>query len=704
MPKPKIVVFTPYFKARTEERQAELDECVRRNASCEHVDEVVLLVDDGHPSPVRERKVTHLPIPARPTYQDWLRLSLSRERPMVSLLANTDIYFDDSVVELQRFLVGKEKFLALTRYEKEGDRYFQHPNPHWSQDVWGFYTGNPISPPLFKALDIPLGVPRCDNKIAYLFAVHGWEVFNPLGRVKTVHLHETQQRSYDKKADLTVMGGVAYVHVSDDERTPSQIELDIWLKGVSRVSKVALNKSLDNWAKAAAKAQSDSNAEPARQPVPRAPDRSQAAELGLGYASPELLNPALKHGKPLFDFLARFKVLDHEGQILCVDTLSPDRAMALSPDAKERMAKGEFTPADAIASAFLSGAMSTFPLEARERPLNANDVHFWQYPCSTELQALDTVRQQTPLTLRRIDRKAPERVYLGLPWATYIDKKKTPPEVLRYCAPRIQGLKQLAAHLGLQLEVHTVCQQIHWYRFAGLFADLGFTDLHLSHAVEDVVASGSHPYRIHSWPLIAVNIEVPGRQAGLVIGKPVRQRKYLATFIGAYMKHYRSDVRVQIFEAAKAAALPDVVVDLGGEWHFNKIVYAEQVAGKAIAAQDREKEENATRNYNEVISDSIFSLCPEGAGPNTLRLWESLAVGAIPVVFADEWIPPEVPNTEGLRFTDAALIVKASEIPGLFQRLAAMPDDERERRSQRAMQLYALYKTMNCLQSTGLAA
>lgn len=689
--KPKIVVFTPYFKARTEERQAELDECVRRNAACEEIDEVVLLIDDGHTPPVVSPKVKRVDIQTRPTYQDWLRLSYGRDEPIVTLLANTDIYFDDSATELRKFLVGPEKFLALTRFEKEGEEYFPHPNPHWSQDVWGFYTANAMHPALFKSLDIPLGVPRCDNKIAYLFALHGWEVFNPLGRVRTVHLHETQQRNYDKKADLTVMGGVAYVHVSDDEATPSLLEFDVWLKGASRVKKLALNKSLDKWSAEAGVAP---KAPLNLADVPALPPAAPAPGASFGFVEPEQVRAALRQGKVLFDHRARFKVIDHEGAIVCVDALSPEQSCRLTPDAKEQLSKGLISPADIAASVFLQGAISTYPMQVAERPRNKDDVQFWQYPCATELQALNNVRREMHPVVRQLSSfGATAKVYVGLPWATYIDKKYTPTELRRYIAPRIAGLKQLAQDLGLALEVHTVCQQIHWARFSGEFADLGITDLHLSHAMSDQLEA-IPGVRIHSWPLIAVNIEVPGRQAGLQFGKNPAEKKYLATFIGAHMKHYRSDIRVQLFEEAKRAGIDRVVVDLGGEWHFNKIVYQEQVAGKAIAAADKCKEEDATKRYNEVISESVFSLCPEGAGPNTLRLWESMAVGAIPVIFAEGWLPPEVSNPRGLAFSDAAILVNERDLDGIFLKLKNISESELIARSESAIYLYGMYKKM----------
>ena len=42
-----------------------------------------------------------------------------------------------------------------------------------------------------------------------------------------------------------------------------------------------------------------------------------------------------------------------------------------------------------------------------------------------------------------------------------------------------------------------------------------------------------------------------------------------------------------------------------------------------------------------VLLRSKFSLCPSGSGPNSIRLWESLALGSIPVLLADTL---ELPN------------------------------------------------------------
>jgi hypothetical protein len=222
---------------------------------------------------------------------------------------------------------------------------------------------------------------------------------------------------------------------------------------------------------------------------------------------------------------------------------------------------------------------------------------------------------------------------------------------------------------------------------------LGITDLHISHCEKSIDPQrDGYRFRVHSWPLIAVNVEDPSRSEGLVVGKPITEKRYLASFIGAHMPHYRSDVRLKLLEAAKADGGDDILVDLGGEWHFNKVVYQEQVANKSVKKEDLDKHDVATRRYNEILSDSVFSLCPEGAGPNTLRLWESLAVGAIPVIVADEWIPPNLPVPFALQ--NCAVILPATHVGSLFAHLRALSEHEVTARQTACIAAYPHFRAL----------
>jgi hypothetical protein len=44
--------------------------------------------------------------------------------------------------------------------------------------------------------------------------------------------------------------------------------------------------------------------------------------------------------------------------------------------------------------------------------------------------------------------------------------------------------------------------------------------------------------------------------------------------------------------------------------------------------------------YTEMLGDSEFSMCPRGTGISSVRLFESMAMGAIPIIIADGYKPP----------------------------------------------------------------
>ena len=50
--------------------------------------------------------------------------------------------------------------------------------------------------------------------------------------------------------------------------------------------------------------------------------------------------------------------------------------------------------------------------------------------------------------------------------------------------------------------------------------------------------------------------------------------------------------------------------------------------------------EQQRQRYIDRLRRSVFCLCPSGTGPNTIRLWEAIGSGAIPVIISDTFRPP----------------------------------------------------------------
>lgn len=53
--------------------------------------------------------------------------------------------------------------------------------------------------------------------------------------------------------------------------------------------------------------------------------------------------------------------------------------------------------------------------------------------------------------------------------------------------------------------------------------------------------------------------------------------------------------------------------------------------------------ERRTR-FEEVVARSQYVLCPRGRGTSSIRLYEVMAAGRVPVIIADDWVPPTGPE------------------------------------------------------------
>ena len=323
-------------------------------------------------------------------------------------------------------------------------------------------------------------------------------------------------------------------------------------------------------------------------------------------------------------------------------------------------------------------------------------MNFWQYPCATEKQAYEN-----HLTIKHGEHidfdNSIINIYVPLPWATYIDRKEFPEAHLRKIKTLLRYYKEIATQGCFKLKIHSVCQHIHWIRILEIANDLGITDLHFSHkdsSSEDKQLALGYGFVLHGWPLIAVNYITPERREGME-RKLVKDKKLLASFIGAHMPHYLDDSRLKLFEAAKESGREDVFVDLGNEWHFNKLVYEEQVLNREIASHHIDEHNQKTFRYNSILSDSKFSLCPIGAGPNTLRFWESIAIGSIPVIFSGD-LAVFNESKEGRQLLDSVVIWDKNIDLNFFDFLNNFSRDELEKMTKSLITIYQSLETKTC--------
>ena len=205
-------------------------------------------------------------------------------------------------------------------------------------------------------------------------------------------------------------------------------------------------------------------------------------------------------------------------------------------------------------------------------------------------------------------------------------------------------------------------------------------------------------FELHPWRLFAPNVEDPGRRQQLRVGVDPEQKTLLASFIGTYAAHYLCDTRVRL---AGFAGEPGFHIRLTDQWHFEESVYGQQMQSShaSTAVEQIALLDDGVAEYNRVLSDSVFSLCPAGAGANTLRLWESLAVGAVPVLLGSPSNQPMLPRGGTLLPVDWDAIVlrvpdyQVHDLPAVLRRV---PLDEVRRRQRLGMQAFEAVCAQRC--------
>jgi hypothetical protein len=243
----------------------------------------------------------------------------------------------------------------------------------------------------------------------------------------------------------------------------------------------------------------------------------------------------------------------------------------------------------------------------------------WQYPAITEQHAYSQCLKLLP--------SIPNILYLAFPWATLIDQlmRKVSADRLVAALEYVQGQTKDAK------AVITVCQHIHMLKFQHLFAQAGITHIFWTHAVQGQNFLPAYK-NIHILPFPLFPVQTPD------FAKKPNKKKLLYSFVGAKANQwYLTESRNNIIDNLSSDGRGLVVGR--DQWHFNKIVYDHQIHSK-VDVNHELINQDASAQYKRVLEDSIFSLCPSGTGPNSIRLWESICYGSIPVVLADTYLPP----------------------------------------------------------------
>jgi hypothetical protein len=195
--KSKMQLFVNYYHDSYPGRQQEINECLSRHIENTQIDKIFAIIDTPEIDFYgldQNDKLEKIVFSGRPTFEDLFGLARRRlNEDDISIFANSDIYLEDLL--LVRNYLQRDCCFVLSRWDRGEDGALRHFNREDSQDCWIFR--GPLRP--IPACAFRMGMPACDNAIAYRIQQAGYRLHNPSQSIKAVHLHNSGIRWYNDK-------------------------------------------------------------------------------------------------------------------------------------------------------------------------------------------------------------------------------------------------------------------------------------------------------------------------------------------------------------------------------------------------------------------------------------------------------------------------------------------------------------------------
>lgn len=267
---------------------------------------------------------------------------------------------------------------------------------------------------------------------------------------------------------------------------------------------------------------------------------------------------------------------------------------------------------------------------------NISYPYDWQRPAKTE--------EWTWEYLNSSSHRSNFIEFVSFPWATLID-----------LIARKQDLRASALLVELnkmppkkKLIRATVSQHVNLKEIIHIFKKIKITDVFWSHKIEgeDFIDG----IRLHSYVLYPYAYF----ESDKIVCEDILESDYLISFIGTYDEGcYLSNVRERIFQFNQ---IENSLIIRRRNWHFEADVYQCQINNSSVDSNTFADQKIMLNEYIDSLSRTAFVLCPSGAGPNTIRYWEAVAFGRVPVLLSDMWDQPNINIiSNGLRIPEASL-------------------------------------------------
>jgi hypothetical protein len=166
-----INVYANYFYEKNDIRRLELEECIINNYNNSLINYTLIESD---------KKMSFK------NFFDIINNITTDDD--INIICNLDIYFNETINYVNS--ITKDQFFALSRYDIYNNQ-LKLFDAACSQDTW-IWKGKSKN----INSDYLMGMPGCDNRLAYEAQAAGYQVSNPSKTIQTIHVHKSNIRNY----------------------------------------------------------------------------------------------------------------------------------------------------------------------------------------------------------------------------------------------------------------------------------------------------------------------------------------------------------------------------------------------------------------------------------------------------------------------------------------------------------------------------
>jgi len=290
--------------------------------------------------------------------------------------------------------------------------------------------------------------------------------------------------------------------------------------------------------------------------------------------------------------------------------------------------------------------------------IHINNDNLWQKPVITEKQIYHNLLKEKIVPYN----------YIAFPWASYIDNVWT--KKYNQLQENIDELISNKKLIDKNKNYFTVIQHIHFRKHIEKLKELNIKYIFTPHKLTSDITI-EKKYNISIIPISLF----PAQNNTLNEFIETKNKKYIASFVGQIChKNMISNIRQIMYDSFNDKE--KCICQVNTKWYYQDNVYG----NKQKSYDDK--------IYKQIMIESKFSLCPSGTGPNSIRLWESLSFGCIPIVLCDNLV---LPYLSSINYHECFIFWKESNIHNLYDYLTTINDEVINKMSNNCIKIYNEY-------------